>query len=520
LKQDNQNTTETVYYNKIATPGNGLNVESVQNSIKWKIVCFVVLNVLLIGSTLFEQIRVNEGLGWDGIHYADLTRNFIQYMKEHSLNSYKVQRIFPCGIVFVLLRVLHLSDSNYNIVALFSAYNIILLNIALFFWFRILKIFAVPLKTVLVCTILLFFNFSIIKFSTFYPVLTDTTSFALGILLLYAYLRNRTIVVILLGLISAFTHPLLQYFSILLFLFPRENEKTEARSISILKFFPYIFSLLYITAIILLYVKRADLIDAHLFQNTYPVNRSLLFLSLLCTAYYLLQICKSLVKNQLVERVLVNLRPGRIVTALVILGGTFYLRKLLSSPAPAFGINSVTLNIMLQSISNPFVYLIAHVVFFGLAVILILLYFKHYEVEVSRLGLGFMACVYLILFFTIGSESRQFTFALPFLLLPIAIMFNAQFSARILPIVIFSALVFSKIWLPLNEGKYTGKPLQFPDQYLFMNMGPWMTWQVYLLQGGAALLLALIYFFNYYRTDGDPILSADRDLKINRHAKA
>ena len=210
---------------------------------KWKVICFVVLNVLLIGSTLFEQIQVNEGLGWDGIHYADLTRNFIQYMKEHSLNSYKVQRIFPCGIVFILLKLLHLSDSNANIVAVFSAYNIILLNIALFTWFRILKIFSVSSQTMLLCTILLFFNFSIIKFSTFYPVLTDISAFALGMVLLYAYLRNNTVAVVVFGLISAFTHPLLQYFSILLFLFPRNKEKMQVRSRAFVKFFPYVFSL-------------------------------------------------------------------------------------------------------------------------------------------------------------------------------------------------------------------------------------------------------------------------------------
>src|SRR5947209_2952133 len=83
------------------------------------LLCLLGLNLLLISSSLFERLPVNAGLGWDGVRYATITRNFAQYMASPALDGYYVQRILPCGVVFALMWLLGLAFSDSNIVFTF-----------------------------------------------------------------------------------------------------------------------------------------------------------------------------------------------------------------------------------------------------------------------------------------------------------------------------------------------------------------------------------------------------------------
>ena len=56
-------------------------------------------------------------------------------------------------------------------------------------------------------------------------------------------------------------------------------------------------------------------------------------------------------------------------------------------------------------------------------------------------------------------------------------------------LVALASLLVSKVWLTINTGPFTGNLLDFPDQYLFMSHGPWVSATTYAIQG--ALFLAL-----------------------------
>jgi hypothetical protein len=47
--------------------------------------------------------------------------------------------------------------------------------------------------------------------------------------------------------------------------------------------------------------------------------------------------------------------------------------------------------------------------------------------------------------------------------------------------------------LTTNTDPFTGNLLEFPDQYMFLTHGPWVSDAMYLAQGAAALAAALLY---------------------------
>jgi hypothetical protein len=56
------------------------------------------------------------------------------------------------------------------------------------------------------------------------------------------------------------------------------------------------------------------------------------------------------------------------------------------------------------------------------------------------------------------------------------------------------SLLASKVWLTTNTGPFTGNLLEFPDQYMFMSHGPWISDAMYFAQGAAALAAAALLY--------------------------
>ncbi|MFL5742341.1 MAG: hypothetical protein ACJ75B_19110 [Flavisolibacter sp.] len=479
--------------------------------LRW--IFFILLNILLIGSSLFEQLNVHDGLGWDGMTYAAMVKNYISLLTHKGLDAYYIQRVLPSGLVFLMIKTLGLGFTNHNIILVFSIYNIVLVNLSLYLWFRLMKQFDFSIQTQLVATVLLLGNFCILKFAMFYPVLTDISTFLLGMLLLQAYLNGRQALLLVLGLIGAFCHPLIQYFALLLFLFPRGKDKVPVATWKPMRFFPLALSAGYVCFILYLFVRRPDLIDAHLWQGTDPVDRQLLFLSMICSAAYLFYISLSVVRNRVAERSFENRNWMRIGLALVSVALVIVVRKFVSGPKPAFGFKDFRLNLVLQSISDPFEFLVSHFIFFGLAVFFIILFFRKFEKQSSELGTGFMLFIYAVLFLGVGSETRQYTFALPFLIFPLCFIFEKELKRQWIPFIILASLLLSKIWMPLSQGQYNDKALLFPDQYLFMNIGPWMIHTTYLIQLAILVVLSGVFLLFYFRRAQNPI-------KLKPHAQA
>jgi hypothetical protein len=56
------------------------------------------------------------------------------------------------------------------------------------------------------------------------------------------------------------------------------------------------------------------------------------------------------------------------------------------------------------------------------------------------------------------------------------------------------SFIFSKIWFPLGSKQLLGGYYEFPYQWYFMNYGPWMSDQMYAIQGIFVLVSGIIFF--------------------------
>jgi hypothetical protein len=175
---------------------------------------------------------------------------------------------------------------------------------------------------------------------------------------------------------------------------------------------------------------------------------------------------------------------------------------------------------VLTSVTLPGVFLVAHVVFFGPGFLLLGLFFRPFCRAAQRLGPG--ATLYFAgsLLFLLNASSRVSFAAWPMLmallvevldeqlipgrqrlgigvaavllarpLVPIwPLMATASFKEAQVP----DFIRWMRTWLPL-QNLYAGtwRFLDFPHQYFHMTNGPWMSVEMYVLQGLAGVLLAL-----------------------------
>ena len=128
------------------------------------------------------------------------------------------------------------------------------------------------------------------------------------------------------------------------------------------------------------------------------------------------------------------------------------------------------------------------------------------------MGWGLVAALGLNLFlFGITPQSRHLINILPWLIIFLVKAINKySFSTSFYLVTGLLSLVASKVWLLLNiyEGNASGNfdkngSMDFPDQILWMNIGPWMSEQMYYVQGGVMLLLTGVLFFMLYKVEVD-----------------
>jgi hypothetical protein len=197
---------------------------------------------------------------------------------------------------------------------------------------------------------------------------------------------------------------------------------------------------------------------------------------------------RSVTAERLILPLLAFLATRALIFALAgIEGGSGYARDYLQQ-------------VVLLSIAKPFVFIIAHVVYFGPAVILLVLFWNRVSAVVRQHGIGMVLFFLMSLFLGLNSESRQLILAYPFF---VAFLVKAvepvRWRASFYWIFGAVALVMSKFWLRINTGPLEGlSPQEFPLQYYFLNHGPWMADSTFFLQAALVSLITLLFAMSLY----------------------
>lgn len=459
-------------------------------------IIFVILFCLLY-FFLGETIPVFNGRGWDGIGYTNIVQNFsLKYLL--SLPRYDLGRLVPSTIIFIGMSVIHQPLTYANIILAFRIYDAIVLILGTFLWSKVIEEFHVSLTGQWLMVVGLLVNYCFLKMFFYYPVLTDQTAFVLGISQLLFYLKKKPAALLAVSILGAFTWPNFFLGSILLLAFPVQNNPNTLprhRSKTAI-FLAYCIVLMVIVGLIFFhyYVDssiRIDLVPR--IQSLFPVSVLSVLLIIFFGSVELFsygnfndhkKICQNFDKKWF---------SISLSTFLFLQVGIFLIGK--EGTVTLYS----TLRLFFQtSVIRPFNSLVAHFAYFGVFIVLAVLFWRKIAQIANQIGLGLsLFLVFYFVQFILICESRQLTPVFPLVIaLTVKAMDDLNWGKMQFWVITLTAFIVSKIWMPINVEEFHGPLIEFPYQYYFMTQGPWMSNRMFVIYAGWMIVVAgLFYIF-------------------------
>lgn len=472
-----------------------------------QLLVFIVFALILGGYVFGEKIAVHNGLGWDGYTYGSWVKDYASAL-DHGLPDYFVQRILPSGVIHYLLRLLSMPLTDPNIIIAFGMMNAVLLAVTAHLWCRIVRQMVLSCHAKLLGLMALFLNFACLKWLSYDPVLTDGYALAFGMGMLQAYLGNRRVTLWILAALGAFTWPALIYQSCFLILFPRRLNADQATSKENFEFHTWLASVIAVGIFLLLVnlVWKTDPSQQPIGAgDSWQPFSATVVVSAACVSAFLFFVVNGLWNRGSFFHPRFWLKStnfAAVLALLVVLVGTRWLASRLSTGVPLvtaggpLSIRNLLILFAWNSVRHPGISLVAHLVFFGPILILAVLRWKQVAGSLNGHGLGLTLCTTFNLFLSVDSESRHLFHFLPIIVYGLCkAMDSTPLHPQIYATLALLCLIFSKVWLHIGGNPDTTSPeamLKFSSQRIFMNLGPFMSGDMYLAQGGAVLLAGVL----------------------------
>jgi hypothetical protein len=464
---------------------------------------FLALALSLVFAAGVAQIRYGEiysphGLGRaDSRFYALMARDFPGSVLDRRLDTYRVLRSLPSGIVYsALQRLGRPAATDFDVVRPFQIYNLALLLGLVVLWHGIANAVPLSLAGRWLGFLLLFGNWACSTFFFYLAPMTDCTALALGALLLYGYLRSSVPLVVLALAAGAFTWPPLLLPGGFMLMFPRRPLPVDQERSSWHWRAAAMIGLVYLIGLALaLRYPVPPLLEAgfvHVHKTLLPISIPIALAQVVLGFGHWLR-HPALFRPSTYRQAL---EPRRAAVFAAVVLAAYGVGNWYSSEAPSVNSPSVILlYVAAGPVLRPGQSLVAHAVFFGLTPLLLLLRWRAACEAAHRLGLGFVLFGTSLLALGLGSETRQLLHGFPALVLLAVVAVEHLRFPRWAPWLLTALAVFgSKVWLPINHEGFEAKsfPFSYPAQYYFMNFGPWMADEMFALQGSIALIGLLV----------------------------
>lgn len=442
----------------------------------------LLLTALFLVLTFYgEKIQINDGLGYDGTEYARIAGNFQELFLKREITPYRLFRVFPSAAVHYGIKLLRFPLSNANILRGFEIYHFIMLLISLFIWSRISDAIGLSEKNRWFSHVLLFGSFAVLKMNFYYPVLTDTTAFTLGLALLYFYITENTAGILIMLFVSFFTWPVAALNAVILFVFPKRLSVARAPAKSAAKTIAALACVLYVVFFSYFHFFSE-------YSGGIAISMKLLPLSILCILIYIYMIVYFLLKNISISRVFLSenyLFIKRAAIIFVLFAALKSVHAFFSLPhSDGNAVYSIILyRIFVTPAIRPAVFLLAHVIYFGPAVIIATVFFDKIAKIAQGYGIGLITLLIANLSFAIFAESRSGINIVPFVVFVVVLFLkDIKWDNKAYLFFTVISLILSKAWLKLNTN---------PDFYK-MNFGYLIPRQWYIIQGVFVILCFLV----------------------------
>ncbi|MDQ3020508.1 MAG: hypothetical protein M3R36_08060 [Bacteroidota bacterium] len=458
-------------------------------------------------------ININNGLGYDGGAYAWVIKDFYNLVLNDKLDSYLIQRIFPLFLTDLLLTVFKLPKEDFYIIKFFQIYNLILIMLCSFIWYKISKIYRLDLIYIWLGLILVLLNFGIAENSFYYPVLTDTTAFFLGFCLLYFHLKDNLTGKIIITILGAFTWPSLIFIGILMIIFPinsnfsfsfSNNIRKKSLNIYLAFLLPLLFLIVSIHHVYKYFMGESFYnIFTPVFSGWLYIDSILNYLLMVFFFYSFLPKGLSFSNGYLfLKKVIRNIKIKNILISVSIFAVIYFVQIILShqeKPKASYDVMGLIYYISLYGISKPFGYFVTAVTYFGPSFIILFFFLKYFKNYLLELGLGVYLSFILSFLLIFITETRIIINFFPFIvLLSVLVIRNFTLNKEMFFWICLFSLILSKIYIPMfniPSDMNTYKDFfNFTNQLYFMNSFIISKTSYYIL---GTIILFMTFFIVY-----------------------
>jgi len=441
----------------------------------------LVFGVIFIFSSRYagEVVPANNGLGFDGKHYAQLATDFPNNITKAEDSKY-FQRSAPAFIVYLISKMLSVEPSNKNLISLFSCLNLILLLLSVYGWSRICEVSGFNNFSNWLGFGALFLNFASLKFPFYYPILTDAMGFTLAVFLLFFYRTNNKPAVLIIMLLSALAWPAIEYMCIAILLFQNKaielSQKTLRLNTLIAFFIAFVF-----TGLAGYLIYRHPQMRGGWQEHTWIVKHGIIP-SLLATftviffAFNILLNKLDLFSIPLFK--IFDLKFG-IAGIILFVGIDLAVKKLAHhyNIPSGYSIRMYINDILIIGSRQPFCFIIGHLAYFGPLFVICILRWKQICALIYKHGWPMFFIILQFLFFMMDSESRHILNYIPFIAFLLVQTFENKIQKNFLLLGLIVSFIFSKTWISMSVF-----PTSNVSENYNVNFGCYLSDTAYILQ--------------------------------------
>lgn len=455
-----------------------------------------------LSSLMGERIPLNNGFGFEGFtFFKPIMPQLPQHLADRQVDAYNIQHILPYLIGHYTLRGLGLPLRGRYILGFFAGYNLLVLALAVWLWLRLAEDHALSRRGQWIGFFGIFGNFACLKLFFYYPLNIDASALLLGLGMLYFHRRGASAVLLLVSIAGLLVWHTTLVLGSLLLLLPSGLRWPEGRGVLgrpltliVAVSLPVLFGMAYAMGVVQSMSGGAEIV-----RPLVPLSLTLVGIYLFFGLWWLLGPldCSWAAVHEV-------LSPARLLATSCLWAAYFVLTGVLAAPGPRrITIADYVMKIMsYTATARPAQFLVAHPVYYGPVLLIIMLLWARVAVRSRELGAGMVAASSLAVVLSVGAESRQLVNLLPFVVLPGVLAIEGLGPGRgFLTAVAVAALVLSRCWLPLNYAVAAmgeagrsfpfgaGSLMEFPAQVYFMNFGPWTSNEMLIVQGGIVVAL-------------------------------
>lgn len=441
-----------------------------------------------------ERIGVNGGAGWDGQAYVSWARDFPGAMRS-GFTVYQSKRVVPSAIVYGALRALGNPRSDRDVIVAFQVLDALALIASALFLHLIARALAWSRAAAWAGFALTFLGFDLARNALYYPALTDTFAFLLGMALVWAYLERRAVACGVIAVLAGGTWPAVFPIALAAMVLPRPE------ALPAVEFRGRRAAALAVAAAA---AAAAIVWLVAYWCHPYPTmgkyvalaHADLLAVTIACTALTCGAAVHAIAREPRAWAVIPYLRslaPRRTEIAAAAAIAIFAARELwvrrLGTAGPGIRFDEFAGMAAAFNVRGPLWNLVHHVVWFGPVVVLAIRVWPRACARIAAWGCVPIAAVALTIALSIDTESRVLVGLWPFVI--VAVVDAVAWTPRSAAIAAALGLAWSKLWWHLGYDRAIDA-FDWPNLRYTMHDGPRASDATFLVHGIAAVITGAV----------------------------